>query len=451
MPTGFGRFAMKPFLSLIAPLLLGIGILSATGCDDPKAAEPASSPSVDRVTAGKPVRKTLKLYTSQPGRIEAFEETPLYPKITGYVDQVKVDIGDEVKKNDVLITLWVPEMLDDLEQKKALLAQADAEVKQAEAGVEAFQAAVKTAAAGVSQAEAGVLRAEADFQSAKSEHERIKELAARGSQSQKLADEALNQFRAGEAAKEQAVAMVRSAQAALTEAQAHVKKAQADKVAAEAKARVAGAELAKSQTLLDYAEIKAPFDGVITRRNVDTRHYVHPPTGSMSTPLLIAAQTKKVRIFVDVPEMEAALVDGGKTPDSAVVVVQSLGGQEFKAPVTRTSWSLDSANRSLRAEIDIDNPDGVLRPGMYATAAILLEQRDDALTVPVTAIVREGQSTFCCLVESGKIQRASVKLGIKSGSDVEVLEGLDADQTVVLARADSLKDGQPVEVISAKE
>ncbi len=360
-----------------------------------------------------------------------------------------MDIGDQVKKNDVLITLWVPEMHDDLEQKKALVAQAEAEVQQAEAGVEAFQAAAGTAQAGVSQAEAGVLRAEADFQRWQSEHDRIKDLAARGSLTQKLADETLSQLSAAEAAKEEVAASVRSAQAALIEAQAHVKKAQADKVAAEAKARVANAELAKSQTMLDYAEIKAPYDGIITRRNVDTRHYVHPPTGSMSTPLLVVAQTQKVRTFVDVPEMEAALVDGGQTPDSALVLVQSLGGREFKADVTRTSWSLDSANRSLRTEIDIDNKDGVLRPGMYATANILLEERKDVLTVPLTAIVRDGQKTFCCIVESDKIQRIPVKLGLKSGSDVEVLEGLTADQTVVLARADSLKDGQPVEVIAS--
>jgi RND family efflux transporter MFP subunit len=421
-------------------------MLATTGCGEPTVAEPAAA-SVDRVTAGKPQRKTLELFTSQPGRIEAFEETPLYAKVTGYVEEIKVDIGDHVKKDDVLITLWVPELHDDLKQHEALVAQANAEVQQAEAQVEAFLAAVKTAEAGISQAEAGVLRAEADFQRWESEYERIQDLVSRGSQTQKLADEALSQFRSAEAAKEEVAAGIRSAQAALAEAQANVKKAEADKTAAKAKAQVASAQVARSQTMLGYTEIKAPFDGIVTRRNVDTRHYVHPASGAMSTPLLVVARTKKVRVFVDVPEMEAALVDGGKTPDSALVLVQSLGGPEFPAPVTRTSWSLDSANRSLRTEIDIDNEDERLRPGMYATANILLEKREDSLTLPVTAIVRDGLKTFCCVVDSDKIQRVPVKLGLKVGNEVEVLEGLGEHQTVVLARADALKDGQTVEVI----
>lgn len=419
----------------------------ATGCGKSTADNTSPAAALDRVTAGTIQRKTLKLYTTQPGRIGAFEETPLHPKIAGYVEEIKVDIGDIVKKDAVLIKLWVPEMHDDLKQKQALVAQSQAEVKQAEASVEAFQAAVNTAKAKVNQAQAGVLRAEADYQFAKSEHERVQDLVARGSQTQKLADEALSQFRSAEAAKEEVAANVRSAEAGLSEAQANVKKAEADQVAAEAMAHVADADLARCQTMLNYAEIKAPFDGVITRRNVDTRHYVHPATGSMNTPLLVVAQTKKVRVFVDVPELEAPLVDGGKSPDSAVVLVQSLGGREFKANVTRTSWSLDSSNRSLHTEIDIDNADGVMRPGMYASVSILLDQRENVLTLPLTAIVREGHDAFCCRVESGKILRVPVKLGLKVGNEVEILEGLEADQTVVLARAEALKDGQPVEVI----
>jgi RND family efflux transporter MFP subunit len=425
-------------------------MLFAAGCGEPEAVESAAAGTrVDRVTAGKPARKTLEFYTSQPGRIEAFEETPLYPKVAGYVEEIRVDIGDPVKKEDVLITLWIPEMHDDLAQKKALVTQAEAEVKQAQAAIEAALAAVQTKEAAVSQAKAGVLRTEADFERAKSEHERTLDLVARGSQTQRLADESLSQFRAAEAAKEESAASVRSAEAALAEARANVKKAEADKIAAQAKAQVASADLAKSQTMLGYTEIKAPFDGVITRRNVDTRHYVHPASGAMSLPLLVVAQTEKVRIFVDVPELEAALVSGGKTPDSATVRVQSLGDKEFETFIKRTSWSLDSDNRSLRTEIDIDNEGELLRPGMYATVSILLERRKDALTLPITAIVHEGQNTYCCMVESNEIRRVPVTLGLRVGSDVEILEGVNADQTVVLARADALKDGQPVEVIQS--
>jgi RND family efflux transporter MFP subunit len=127
--------------------------------------------------------------------------------------------------------------------------------------------------------------------------------------------------------------------------------------------------------------------------------------------------------------------------------VQSLGEKGIDGKITRTSWSLDKANRSLRVEIDLPNGDGKMRPGMYAKVDILLSQRDDVLTLPATAIVRDGGATYCCLVVSGKIDRRKVEVGLRSGADVEIRSGLDADETVVLARADSLVQGQSVEVM----
>ena len=394
------------------------------------------------------MRKTLKLSTTQPGRIEAFEEAPLYPKLAGYVQDVLVDIGDSVRKDQLLIKLSIPEMLDEVKQMEALVAQADAEISQAEAAVKAAEAAAGMAEAKVTQAEAGVGRAAGEYERWKAEHARMTELAAKGSVTQKLVDETLNQFRAADAARQEAAANVKSAEASLQAAQANVQKSQADFVAAGARRQVATANLARTKTMLAYAEIKAPFNGTITQRNVDTGHYVHPVTGGATEPLLVIVQTDKVRVFVDVPEMEASLVDAGDKPDSAVVRVQSLGENAIDGTVTRTSWSLDKSNRSLRAEIDLPNADGSLRPGMYAKVDILLDQRNDVLTLPMTAIVREGGAAYCCIVESGKIDRRPIELGLRSGSDVEIRSGLDADQMVVLARADSLRQAQPVEVIA---
>src|SRR6185295_15522356 len=112
------------------------------------------------------------------------------------------------------------------------------------------------------------------------------------------------------------------------------------------------------------------------------------------------------------------------------------------------SGALDKSNRSLRAEIDLPNANGKLRPGMYAKVDILLDQRNDVLTLPTTAIVRDGSATFCCIVEDGKIDRKKIELGLRSGGDVEVLSGVGPDQLVVLARADSLIQGQSVQVIA---
>jgi RND family efflux transporter MFP subunit len=443
---------MKWLLSLIGVACIASWLVTQNGCSRPATGQTSSagqaSAAVDRVTAGKPMRKSLQLLTTQPGRIEAFEEAPLYPKLAGYVQEMLVDIGDSVQKDQLLIKLAIPEMLDEVKQMEALVAQADAEVSQSEAAIKAAEAAAGMAGAKITQAEAGVGRANGEYERWKAEHTRMTELAANGSVTQKLVDETLNQSRAADSARQEAAANVKSAEAALRAAQANVQKSQADLVAAGARRAVAKANLARTKTMLAYAEIKAPFNGTITQRNVDTGHYVHPVTGGATKPLLIIAQTDKVRVFVDVPEMEAPLVDAADKPDPAIVRVQSLGEKGIDGTVTRTSWSLDKSNRSLRAEIDLPNPDGILRPGMYAKVDILLDQSKDVLTLPMTAIVREGGAVYCCVVKSGKIDRTPVELGLRSGGDVEIRSGLNADQVVVLARADSLQQGQSIEVIT---
>jgi RND family efflux transporter MFP subunit len=449
---------MKKWFSFAGVIAMAALNLAASGCAQPSSAQlthdgktPAAAKQLDRVTAATLQPKNLKLYTSQPGRVEAFEVAPLFPKVTGYVEEVLVDIGDAVTKDQPLVKLWIPEMQDELEQMQALVAQAEAEVRQAEAAVDAAKAAAETAQAKIHQVEAGIARADGEFDRWKAEFSRIEELAANGSVTKKLADETLNQLRAAEAAQKETVASVASAKAAATEARANIQKAEADQGTDEARLRVAKANLARTTTMAGYATIKAPFDGVVTHRNVDTGHYVQPANGGGIEPLVVVARTDLVRIFVDVPELEASLVDSGDGGDAAMVQVQALGSREFDANVTRTSWALNSSNRSLRAEIDFPNPDGLLRPGMYANATILLEERSDALALPITAIIRDGSDTFCCCVESGKIERQSIQLGLRFGDEVEVLSGLDVGRVVVLARAESLSQGQAVEVLAPEE
>jgi RND family efflux transporter MFP subunit len=434
-------------LALLPAALGGCHRSPAAPTAAPSAPASSSAPAVERVTAGKPVVKTLKLTTTQPGRIEGFEQAPLYPKLAGYVSDVLVDIGDSVHKDQLLVKLSIPEMLDEVRQMDARVANADAEIIQAEATVKSAEAALDVARAKIAEAEAGVARANGEYERWHAEYDRIKELASKGSVTEKLVDETQNQLRASEAAEQQANAAVESARAALRAAQANVQKSAADAAAATARRNVAAANLAYSKTMLGYTQIKAPFAGVVTRRNVNTGHYVHPVTGGATEPLLVVEQTDKVRVFVDVPEMEAPFVSAGTKPDTVAVRVQALGDKEFPGTVTRTSRSLESRNRSLRTETDLPNADGVLRPGMYANVEILLDQRDHALTLPLTAIVREGNATYCCTVESGKINRKRVALGLRSGAEVEIRSGLTPEDVVVLTRADSLKQEQPVQII----
>ncbi len=231
----------RPFQFLIVLMLLGLLLLGTTGCNRaaPAAAaantgaEQAATP--ERVLVGKPERKTLSLSTSQPGRIEAFEETPLFAKLAGYIEKILVDIGDPIAKGQALVKIAIPEMQDDLEQKRALVAQSEAELKQAEVAVEGTKAAVETADARVEQADAGVIGAKGDFDRWSSEYVRIKELAANRSVNQKVADETHNQLKGAKGAYRAALASVRSSQALLREARVNVQKAEADLGAAAAR------------------------------------------------------------------------------------------------------------------------------------------------------------------------------------------------------------------------
>ena len=434
--------------ALVASLATFCASLALTaGCERPGPAPPAvgNAPpaQAERVVVDAPRRKTLALTTTQPGRIEAFEQAPLAAKVAGYVESVQVDIGDTVAAGQPLLTLKVPELKDDERRHEALVVQARAELKQAEAAVVGAKAAVASAEALVAQAGAGQARVESEIERWQAEHRRIAELAEARTVTQKLADETLNQLNAAESARRETDAAVRSAEARRDEARANVVKAESDQGAAAARVQVAEAELAKARTMASYTEITAPFAGVVTRRNVDTGHLVSPG-GAGAAPLLVICRTETVRVFVDVPELEAERVDAGKNGDPAVVAVQALGNLKRPARVTRAAWSLDPANRSLRTELDLENRDGVLRPGMFALVTITLDERPDVLCLPATAVVRDGADAYCFVVHGGKLVRRPITPGLRVGPDVEVTAGLQPTDSVVVAPSPALKDGQTV-------
>jgi RND family efflux transporter MFP subunit len=193
--------------------------------------------------------------------------------------------------------------------------------------------------------------------------------------------------------------------------------------------------------MLGYARIEAPFDGVITRRNVDTGHLTRP--GADAPPLFVAARTDVVTIAVDIPETYATDVDPG---DRALVKLQAMKGRTVEGKVTRTAWALDPKTRTIRVEIDIPNPGAKLRPGLYAYATVIVEEHPDVLTVPTTAVVQEKDQAFCVTVEDGKAVRRPIRTGLSDGTRTEVTSGLQGGEEVVKASAASIIEGQPLEV-----
>ncbi len=443
-------------LSVIAPLIL----LATAGCNSNELASPSSDAeaaptnSLDRVTAGSPVKKTLQLFTEQPGRVVAFEETPILSKLAGYVESVQFDIGDSVTKGQVLVRIHAPEYRDQLEQKRGLLGQADAQIKQAEAALVAAEAASNSSISMVAQAEAAIGRTDAEFARWDSELKRIRQLVSKGSVTPKLGDETLSQYQSADAARKEALATIESAKARQREAAANVLTAKADIEAAKAKAQTARSDIAQAETMLTYTELTAPFDGFVTSRHVDAGHYVQPAGTNNAQPLMTVANISRVRVFVNVPESEAAWVDAGfedaSTGDPVTIFSPSLPNGKIDSRVTRTSLQLDPQSRSLSAEIDLDNNNLAFLPGAYVTTRMLLEQRNNVITLPTGAIVKAIDGTKCCIVVDGKIQHRPIELGLRAGDEVEIKSGLDGSELVVLLRATSLQSGQSVEVITKK-
>jgi RND family efflux transporter MFP subunit len=407
------------------------------------------------VTLVRPSRQTLHRTIEQPGAIEAFEQTPIYAKIAGYVLKVHVDIGDRVRKDDLLAQLWVPEMVEELKRKESLIGQAQAAIEQARKILAAAEANIKSAQALVREARSARRQAQAEYERYQSQFSRFEQAAKKGVIESDALDESRFRRAAAQAALDVVEAKINSAEALEIESEAKRDKAQADVHVALALLKVAQADRDQMKATLDYANLSAPFDGVVTRRSVDTRHFVQPAAASSGESLFVVAQMDPVRIFVDVPEADASLVSDGAL---AVVRVQALQGQEFAGKVTRSSWSLDPKARTLRTEIDLPNPQGRLRPGMYANATIRIEN-PNALTLPASALVTQGEQTFCFRVEGGKAIRTPIRIGMRSGKVVEVIrkqsgaakpgeenrwEDWTGEEEIVAADAASLRDGQEV-------
>ncbi|MBX6312538.1 MAG: efflux RND transporter periplasmic adaptor subunit [Isosphaeraceae bacterium] len=427
-------------------------VLAALGCEEPIAAkdDPArtkpAAPTKAEVEVVHPLRQAVRRTVEQPGRVEAAELTPIHAKLAGYARNVAVDIGDRVQKGQVLAELDVPEIEADAAEKRAEVDQAESRHAQALAAVKVAQAGVEQAEAKWVEVQASIKKAEADLARYRSEFERAQQLTRDRAVTEAVLDEARNRFYAAEAARDAARAGAASAQAARSEAKALLEKARSDVKAAESGIEVARATARHAEALLGYARIEAPYDGTVIRRFVDTGHLTVP--GPQGTPLFIVSRSDLVTVVVGVPEAQAGSVHVG---DRALSRFQALDGKPVEGKVSRTSFALDDASRTLRTEIDLPNPEGVLRPGLYANVSIITEEHPDALTIPATALIRDGAKAFCVCIIDGKAHRRPVEVGITDGAVVEILSGLKGDELVVKANPAALTEGQPVEPVESKE
>ena len=219
---------------------------------------------------------------------------------------------------------------------------------------------------------------------------------------------------------------------------------------AEARLAMAQAGLQQNETLLKYSRIAAPFAGVVTARFVDAGAFVPAATAS-SNPAAAAIVTvmdySTVRARVAVPEVESARVQVGQP---VVLTTESLAGRTFRGKVSRHSGALDEATRSLVVEADFPNNDLALRPGMYASIRIGVEQHTGVLLVPAAALVREKAAGFLFLLVDGKANRVPVKYGFNDGTSVEITDGLAENARVLIPGKVALVNGQAVTAVEAR-
>jgi RND family efflux transporter MFP subunit len=400
-----------------------------------------SAPTL-RIETVTPTRRTIRQTLELPGRIDAFESTAIHAKIGGYVKSWSANIGDRVKKGQVLAILEVPEAVAEVEQKRAAIDQAKARRDQAEAAVKVARAEVQTAEAKIVEARAGVRRAKSDVSRWQAEVARVEQLFRERAQTGSLLDETRNKLRAAESAEEEVGAQIQSAEAARTQGLAALEKARADSSAAVAGIEVAQADLHHAEALLAYTRIVAPFDGIVSRRDIDTGDLTTP--GRQGEPLFVVDRSDLLTLVLGVPERSAPKV---KTGASVAIRVDALPGMSLVGKVARTAHALDARSRTLRVEVDLPDPEGLLHPGLYASGAIVLEERRDVLCVPSTALVRVGDTVVCVEVKDGKASRKSVQIGINDDSWTQITSGLSGTEQVVKANAGAVADGQPVESI----
>lgn len=403
----------------------------------------SESPAGTRVETISPRKGESDRSTTQPGSIQAFESIRLFAGVSGYLKEQTVDIGDAVKRGQVLAIISVPELEKKAQRYEAELARARARVTQMASRVESAKADLDVAQSGITYAEATARSKAAELRFREKQLARMKDLFALKSIDERLVDEKTEQRDTAHEAERAARASIGSAKAQLAAATAKVAQAEADHLEAEAAVKVATAELEQQKVALEFATIRSPCDGVITFRSLFPGDYVRDAdAGSLGQPLFIVECIDRFRVVVQVPDRDVPFTHRG---DPAEIEVDALPGEIYKGKVSRISKSEDPQTRLMRVEIDLPNEDGQIAAGMYGRVRILLE-KSKALSLPFSALigrVQNGRSSVF-VVREGLARSVPVTVGGDNGVKVAILSGLTEKDAVVVNPPSGMADGTPV-------
>ncbi|HET9375818.1 MAG TPA: efflux RND transporter periplasmic adaptor subunit [Chthoniobacterales bacterium] len=332
----------------------------------------AYQPTVAVVTAQP---KTLSDFITLQAEFCPYQEIMLHAKVAGYVSAINVDIGDHVNQGELLATLEIPELKDDLNKAEAALRES----------------------------EQAVIKAEADYRDGDLEYQRL-----------------------GQVAKQHANLV---AQQQLDNAAAKDESARGSLGVARERVAERRAEVGRINSLLAYSKITVPFNGVITNRYADLGSLVQAGTASdtQAKPLVELAEDDLLRLRFPIPEQQTPLIQDGNTVE---VTVPALG-LVFAGKIARSAWQVDRSTRTMIAEVDVPNVDRKLHAGMYASVKLPLK-RERVLAIPVEALSGADNPTVIVLNKQNELEERHVTVGLRTAAEVAINSGLEAGDLVVI-------------------
>ncbi|MEC7583011.1 MAG: efflux RND transporter periplasmic adaptor subunit [Planctomycetota bacterium] len=364
-------------------------------------------------------RTALREEVRLPGRLLPEVSTMVQARVTGVLQEIPVDYGTTVAAGDLLARLHVPELDAAVKQREADLVAATAAVADAEA-------ALTVAISDVASAQSKLVGLVAEVDLARILHQRKVVLEELRGATREEVDEALGRLRVAEARSQAGQAAVAAAQARQSAAEFMVASAEADRLSA-----VAALEAAMIQT--GFAELVSPFAGVVVRRELDPGALVRAD----QTVICEVQNTDRLRAELHVPERDAIHVKPGTAVE---MTFDALPNVVREAAVSRVARSV-TAQGVMVVQVDIDNSNGALLPGMFAYTSLVMRQAD-AWTLPSALLRRDAVGVFVFVAESGVARRRAVVVGYDDGNRVEILEGLTEQDRVV--RGSNLADGAKV-------
>lgn len=374
---------------VLSGLVLAVIIILVWRATTSHAKPGAITTSVPQVAVSKVTREDLAEELVCNAELRPYQEIDLHAKIAGYLENISVDIGDPVQAGQLLATIEVPELADDIQRAKAALERSEQEVSRAQAAYEEAHA-VYTRLVAVDKAQPNLIAQQELDAAVEKDHATASALAAT--------------------------------------------KAEVD---------VSRAEIAKLQTMQKYTHIVAPFAGVITRRYADPGALIQAGISSstQALPLVRLSQNNRLRLDIPVSVSYVSRINIGDPVEIRVVsCAKSLTGT-----IARSTRKVDTTTRTMEVEVDVPNDDLKLIPGMYAAVSVRIDHRDKALAVPIEAVSRQTAATVFVVNKDNKIEERVVSLGLETPQKLEVLSGLSEDEFVMIGNRTQVKPGQLVE------